>query len=192
MPRKWFAWSVIALAVPFLLLTGCKKDEPATPAPPPEVEVEAPEEPSTDIEEPAEPDTSDMQEQDPLASEDLQEVNRAAEEMGYSPNVYFDFDKSDLRSEAREQLARNAEFLKEHPNLGVTVEGHCDERGTNEYNLALGQRRATTAKDYLMSLGVAADRLKTISYGEERPVCTESTEGCWQRNRRAHMPITSN
>lgn len=191
MPRKWFAWSVIALAVPFLILVGCKKQEPETPAPAPEVEMEK-EEPSTDIEEPMEPTTADEQEVDPLASEDLQEVNRAAEEMGYSSNVYFAFDKSELRPDAREKLSRNAEFLKNHPNLGVTIEGHCDERGTNEYNLALGQRRANAAKDYLMSLGVGADRFRTISYGEERPVCTESDESCWQRNRRAHMPITSN
>lgn len=192
MPRNRFAWSVIALVVPFLFFVGCAKKQPTTPAPAPEVEVEAPEKPATDIAPPEEPATEDPQELDPLESEDLQEVNRAAEEMGYHPNVYFAFDKSELRTDARETLARNAEFLKNHPDLGVTIAGHCDERGTNEYNLALGERRANAAKDYLVSLGVSADRLRTISYGEERPVCTESSESCWQQNRRAHMPITSN
>ncbi len=88
-------------------------------------------------------------------------------------DVFFDFDQSELRADARDRLAKNAEFLAAHPQFTVTIEGHCDERGTNEYNLALGDRRAAAARDYLQSLGVAADRLRTISYGEERPFCTD-------------------
>jgi peptidoglycan-associated lipoprotein len=106
-------------------------------------------------------------------------------------DAYFDFDKSDIRPDANEALTRNAALLKQifgqDPNFNVVVEGHCDERGSAEYNLALGDRRATAAKDLLVQLGVPADRLKTISYGKERPQCTDATEDCWQKNRRAHL-----
>ncbi len=94
------------------------------------------------------------------------------------------------REETRERLARNAELLAASRSSSVTIEGHADERGTNEYNLALGDRRANAVRDYLSSLGVGGERLRTISYGEERPVCTESDESCWSQNRRAHMIIT--
>jgi peptidoglycan-associated lipoprotein len=106
-------------------------------------------------------------------------------------DAFFDYDKSDIRPDARDALTRNAAALKsllaDYPNATVMVEGHCDERGSAEYNLGLGDRRATAAKDFLVQLGVPADRLKTISYGKERPVCTEHEESCWQRNRRAHF-----
>jgi len=106
-------------------------------------------------------------------------------------DAYFDFDKSDIRSDAREALTHDSGLLKQifgqDPGFNVVVEGHCDERGSAEYNLALGDRRATAAKELLVQLGVAADRLKTISYGKERPQCTEATEECWQKNRRAHL-----
>lgn len=109
---------------------------------------------------------------------------------GLLGDVYFDFDRAELKAEARERLSRNADFLKSRPEFLVTVEGHCDERGTNEYNLALGDRRATATRDYLVSLGVAASRIKIISYGEERPVCRDSNEGCWWQNRRSHFVVT--
>jgi peptidoglycan-associated lipoprotein len=106
-------------------------------------------------------------------------------------DAYFDYDKSDIRDDARAALTKDADFLKsifqDFPNAVVTVEGHCDERGSAEYNLGLGDRRATSAKDFLVQLGVPGDKLKTISYGKERPVCTESNEECWQRNRHAHF-----
>jgi peptidoglycan-associated lipoprotein len=106
-------------------------------------------------------------------------------------DALFDYDKSDIRPDARDALTRNAGLLKQifaqDPNFTVVVEGHCDERGSAEYNLALGDRRATAAKDFLVQLGVPADRLNTISYGKERPQCTEANESCWQRNRRAHL-----
>ena len=104
--------------------------------------------------------------------------------------VYFDFDKSDIRESERPALAKNAETLKKFDFLKVTIEGHCDERGTIEYNLALGERRARAAYDYLVSLGVPAERLRTVSYGKEVPVCMESNETCWQKNRRAHFTIS--
>ncbi|MCP5120671.1 MAG: peptidoglycan-associated lipoprotein Pal, partial [bacterium] len=106
--------------------------------------------------------------------------------------IYFDYDKSDLRPDARESLSKNADWLKKDYNTAVVeLEGHCDERGTEQYNLALGERRARGAMDYLASLGVPAQRLRVVSYGEERPQCTASNEDCWQRNRRAHPRIVS-
>jgi len=106
-------------------------------------------------------------------------------------DAYFDYDKSDIRPDARDALTKDAALLKQifqqDPNFTVVVEGHCDERGSAEYNLALGDRRATAAKDFLVQLGVPGDKLKTISYGKERPQCTEATEDCWQKNRRAHL-----
>jgi peptidoglycan-associated lipoprotein len=111
--------------------------------------------------------------------------------LGQLQDAYFDYDKSDIRDDARAALTKDADALKaifqEFPTASLTLEGHCDERGSAEYNLGLGDRRATAAKDFLVQLGVPADRLKTISYGKERPVCNESNEECWQRNRRAHF-----
>jgi peptidoglycan-associated lipoprotein len=106
-------------------------------------------------------------------------------------DAFFDFDMSEIRADGREALTKDAALLKQifqqDPGFSVVVEGHCDERGSAEYNLALGDRRATAAKDFLVQLGVPADRLKTISYGKERPQCTEASEDCWQKNRRAHL-----
>src|SRR6267154_606097 len=102
-------------------------------------------------------------------------------------DAYFDFDKADIRPDARAALAQTADFLKGHPSIKATIEGHCDERGSTEYNLALGDRRATAVKQYLVSLGVSADRLSTVSFGKEKPFCNESNESCWQQNRRGHF-----
>jgi peptidoglycan-associated lipoprotein len=106
-------------------------------------------------------------------------------------DVYFGFDRYDLTEEARGILKANAEWLKTNPATRLQIEGHCDERGTVEYNLSLGAKRAETAKDYLVTLGIAADRLSTISYGEEIPLCREQTEACWEKNRRARSVIVS-
>jgi peptidoglycan-associated lipoprotein len=104
--------------------------------------------------------------------------------------VFFDTDKYSVSAEAKATLQRQAAWLAKYPNVAVTVEGHCDERGTREYNLALGDRRANSARDALVGLGVAASRIKTISYGEERPDCVESTDSCWAKNRRAVTVVT--
>jgi peptidoglycan-associated lipoprotein len=106
-------------------------------------------------------------------------------------DIYFDFDRYDLRPDARDTLRVGAEWLKQNPTVTVQIEGHCDERGTAEYNLALGARRAQTAKDYLTTLGIATQRLSTISYGQELPVCTEHNEECWQKNRHDRFVITA-
>ena len=106
-------------------------------------------------------------------------------------DAFFDYDKTDIRSDARDALTRNATALKailsDFPGASIVIEGHADERGSAEYNLGLGDRRASSAKEFLVGLGVPADRLKTISYGKERPQCTEQNETCWQKNRRVHF-----
>ena len=106
-------------------------------------------------------------------------------------DIYFDYDKSDISGDGRDTLTRDASALKtilaDFPGSSIVVEGHCDERGSAEYNLGLGDRRSSSAKDFLVQLGVPGDRLKTISYGKERPQCGESNESCWQKNRRVHF-----
>ena len=102
-------------------------------------------------------------------------------------DAFFDLDKADIRADARDALSKTAQFLRSYPQVKVIVEGHCDERGSTEYNLALGDRRAQAAKEFLVSLGIAADRMQTVSYGKERPFCTDHDEECWQQNRRAHF-----
>src|SRR6266436_4320997 len=102
-------------------------------------------------------------------------------------DAYFDYDKADIRPDARTALSTTADFLKKNPSIKVTVEGHCDERGSTEYNLGLGDRRANAVKQYIVSLGVAADRVNVVSFGKEKPFCMESNEACWQQNRRGHF-----
>jgi len=102
-------------------------------------------------------------------------------------DIFFDFDKSNVRAADAKTLNASAAYLKANPDQLVLIEGHCDERGTNEYNLALGERRAKAAMNYLVAQGIEARRLSTVSYGKERPVCTERTEACWAKNRRAHF-----
>ncbi|MFN8007643.1 MAG: peptidoglycan-associated lipoprotein Pal [Terriglobia bacterium] len=105
-------------------------------------------------------------------------------------DVYFDYDKSDIRDDAKPTLAAAANFLKTNSYIKFSIGGHCDERGSEEYNLGLGDRRANSVKTYLISLGITADRMTAISYGKEQPVCHDSNEECWQKNRRAHFTIS--
>jgi peptidoglycan-associated lipoprotein len=105
-------------------------------------------------------------------------------------DAFFDLDKSDLTDAARAALTKDAEFLRSYPQVKVSIEGHCDERGSTEYNLGLGQRRADAAKNFLISLGIGADRMQTTSWGKERPFCTEHDESCWSQNRRAHFVMS--
>ncbi len=186
MDRKWI---VPVAIVAVLLVSACsKKPDPVVTPPPVQTTEQAP---TTDVA----PDTTpagpvDTVEQAPPKS--IQELQKEYEREGLIGDVFYDFDKYDLRSEARERLEKNAMFMNgaDGRDLTFTIEGHCDERGTNEYNIALGQGRATSALDFLVSLGVDGSRLRTISYGEERPFCTESTEACWQKNRRARFVIS--
>ncbi len=183
-------FSTLFLSALVLLAIGaCKKEPPVPPPPPaPTPPVEPP--PPEPVPPPPEP---------PVEtgyvspwSEDILEANDEVHEKGLLGDVYFEFDKATLTDATRSQLGKNADFLKSQDgeNFVITIEGHCDERGTNDYNLALGDRRANSARDYLASLGVSGDRLKTISYGEERPQCEESNEDCWRLNRRAYFRVT--
>ncbi|HWN40930.1 MAG TPA: peptidoglycan-associated lipoprotein Pal [Thermoanaerobaculia bacterium] len=191
MNRKLMIWMVVPVLVTFL--TGCPKKKPATPTTDLPVETEVVETPppatTQEVVQTPPPEPVDETE-DPMLSADLQVVNDELRRRGFSPDVFFEYDEISLSEETRERLARNAELLKAQPTFQVTIEGHADERGTNEYNLALGDRRANSVRDYLGSLGVDGGRLRIITYGEERPVCTESAESCWSQNRRAHMIIT--
>lgn len=114
---------------------------------------------------------------------------RVEEVSGMFQNIHFDFDKYDIREDAKPTLKALADYLVKNNDHKVLIEGHCDERGTNEYNLALGDKRARAAKDYLVSLGVPSARIDTISYGEEKPLCKEQNEDCWAKNRRDHFII---
>lgn len=184
MNRKLMAW--ILLPAVALILWGCPKKKPATPAPEIAVDTEIVEPTPEPVERPQPPVTEDRQED--ILPSDITELNDYLRQRGLIGDVYFELDQSDLRQDARDRLSQNAEWMRANPGYRFSIEGHCDERGTNEYNLALGERRANTARDYLQSLGVTSS-MATISYGEERPVCTESTESCWQRNRRAHFVV---
>jgi peptidoglycan-associated lipoprotein len=174
------------LGMALLPSAACKKKAPTTTpdarppvtaAKPPEREVAPP---------PAAAPTKDVEVTEVLAM-DIDVLNKK----GYLSDAFFDYDQSDLREDARSVLAGDAQWLKKHSTVQVLIEGHCDERGTAAYNLALGDRRANAAKEYLVSLGIDGSRLRTVSYGKERPFCTESTESCWQKNRRAHLVITA-
>jgi peptidoglycan-associated lipoprotein len=162
-----------------------KKTPPAGPPPPPPL-VPAPPPPAPPPPPPraeAPPQQDEYARLHAMSAEDIEKAGLLAE-------IHFEFDKAEIRDADRELLNKNAAALKRFDFLRVTVEGHCDERGTVEYNLALGERRARVAYDYLVSLGVPADRLKTVSYGKEVPVCQVSSEDCWLKNRRAHFTLT--
>lgn len=104
-------------------------------------------------------------------------------------DVYFDYDRADVRTDQQGSVQADVQFLGQHTNMNITVEGHCDERGSTEYNIALGDKRASATKNALTAAGVSASRIKTISYGKEKPFCTESNEACWQQNRRGHLVL---
>lgn len=172
---------VTVLAVAAFSACG-KKPVPPPPAPPPLAPSAPPVAPP-----PAAAETRpQVDEYERLRQMSADEIER----MGLLTDIHFDFDKSDLRDGDRQILAKNAEVLKKYDFLRITVEGHCDERGSVEYNLALGERRGRAAFDYLASLGVPADRMKTVSYGKEVPLCQEANEDCWARNRRDHFAVT--
>jgi peptidoglycan-associated lipoprotein len=171
-----------------LLLAGCPKRPAMTaatappPVPPPAAAPPTPTAPPT----PAPPPVTPAPAAPPTAAPAPAPAPAPPKE--YRANealkqIFFAFDKSDLRPEAARTLQASADYLKANPNQLVLIEGHCDERGTSEYNLALGERRAKAAMNFLVSNGIEASRITTISYGKERPVCTEKNEACWSRNR---------
>ncbi|MFQ5525995.1 MAG: peptidoglycan-associated lipoprotein Pal [Thermoanaerobaculia bacterium] len=178
-------WGMALVLVASLVACGPKEEPPPAPM----MEMEKEEAPAEPVAPPPAPDTSGDETPSPLDGEVVEAYKYAVRE-GLLGDIFFDFDKYDLRPDARERLRKNADFMREFPDFTYGLEGHCDERGTNEYNLALGERRANAAKDYLVALGVESARLRTISYGEERPFCTTHDETCWQLNRRGHFVMT--
>lgn len=163
-----------------LILSGCpKKVETTKAGAPVQEEQMAPPEPAPAPEPPAPPPAPSMEETPVVKESEMPSAGLT--------DVYFDFDKYNIREDARASLENDARWLKENPNVRVKIEGHCDERGTNEYNLALGERRAKSTMQFLVTLGIDKNRMSTISYGEERPVCREHNEDCYQKNRRGHL-----
>ena len=160
-----------------LTAAACHKKVPApAPAPPPPPPAPTP---------PAAP--RPLTEEQIFAQKSLDQLN--AEHP--LTDVYFDLDQSELREDAKAPLQKDADWLKKWTSTSISIEGHCDSRGSAEYNLGLGSRRASAVKDYLVSLGVPATRLTTVSKGKEQPVCTDENESCWSQNRRGHFLITA-
>lgn len=174
-----------------LSLSGCKKKVTQAPPPPPPVVAETATEPTPAVAEPQPTQPESTAPAAEIVSTPPASQQSFADELDRLQDVRFEYDRSDIRSDAREVLARNADVLRglfdRFPSGRVRIEGHADERGSAEYNLGLGDRRASMAKEFLAALGVPGDRLATISFGEERPRCTEQHEDCWQRNRRVHF-----
>jgi len=191
MTRARQVGSVIALfAILMLVATGCRRQAPApTPAPPPPPPPAAaatPPPPPPPPPAPA-PKPAPLTEEQIFAQKTLEQLNAERP----LADVFFDYDQSVVRDEGRGPLQKNAEWLKRWTSTQITVEGHADSRGSSEYNLALGSRRATAVKDYLVNLGIPATRLTVVSKGKEQPFCTAETEDCWQQNRRGHFIITA-
>lgn len=154
---------------------------PEKPTPPPATPTPAP------VVVKAEPTPVPTPPPDPVLASAVDALNR----QGYLRTIYFDYDKYDIRADQRDNLAQNAEWLRKYGSVKFTIEGHCDERGTAQYNMGLGDKRANAAKDYLVSLGIDAARIQTISYGKERPLDTAQTEAAYAKNRRAQFTITA-
>lgn len=171
MNRKGLVYLSFVLLIGIVTLWGCPKKAEVTAAPEAQTQAEVTPPPAKTAE--AKPEVK--------VEESNEKAGTAVE--GLKP-VYFDFDRSFIRDDAKDVMKANAEWLKVNPKAKVKVEGNCDERGTKEYNQALGQRRAASAKKYLTDMGVSGRRISLISYGKEKPICSEHEESCWQKNRR--------
>lgn len=184
--------ALVLVALMVIAVGGCHKNKPpvARPIPPPPAPTETapaqPPAPPAPVQEPTIPPEPAVTEAD-LNARDLDALNK---ESPFQP-VFFGFDSSEIDSGGQAALNANAALLKKYQNWTITIEGHCDERGTAEYNLALGERRALAARNYLVSLGISADRVRTISYGKEFPFDPGHDESAWAKNRRAHFVVTS-
>ena len=196
MPRGLFRvcmWFVAAGLV--AAISACGKKPPVTPVPPPPpppvVNTPPPAPPTPpppSVPPPAPPAApKPPTEEEIFARMTIEELNAK----GYLEDVLFEYDKADLSEGARTTLQKNADWLRKWTSVRIAVEGHADERGTNEYNLALGERRAAAVRDFLASLGVPATRINIVSKGEEVPTCRDENEACWARNRRGHFVITA-
>ena len=191
MSRRVMPFAAV-LVVAGLMLGACAKKKPepppAAPTPPPKTETA-----TTPAPPPPPPPPDPTPAPKPLTEEELfaKETVESLNAKRPLADVFFALDSIEISSDARASLQKNAEWLKRWTSVRVTIEGHADSRGTNEYNLALGERRAGAVREYLVSLGVAAGRLATVSKGEEQPFCAEESENCWQQNRRGHFMITA-
>jgi len=213
--KLWICLSLLVIVPGLLFSVSCAK-KVVQSEPTAEEEAPAATEAASTTEEPAGPSDADLAAQEKMAQEEaarqwemqaeedlrqtqmaeqaakeeeMERAKMAAMQMFMSEDVYFDFDSSALTNMARNVLSRKAEYLRINPDASVIIEGHCDERGTNAYNIALGDRRAESAKAYLIDLGIDPMQLSTISYGEERPVDLGHNEEAWAKNRRAHFII---
>src|SRR5262245_39482717 len=178
----WFLALIVALIV---TVSACSKKVPPPPAPapppPPAVPAAPPPPPPPPPPAPAPaPTPRALTEEEIFSRTSVDQLNSERP----LTDAFFDYDKSDLRDDGRASLQKDADYLKKWSGIAVSIEGHCDSRGSSEYNLALGNRRATAVKDYLVSLGVAATRMTVVSKGKEQPFCSEDSESCWQQNRR--------
>ncbi len=176
----WLGKAVVVLGLPFFI--GCSGQTAAKP------QESSPPQKSEAKQEPAKPLTAKPSQESSLEGLQKGTLGKGGDQ-GPLRDINFDFDRADLRPDARDILKSNAAWLKANPQAKVEIEGHCDERGTNEYNLALGAKRAESVKRYLMDLGISPNILSTISYGEELPLCKEQNEACRAKNRRAHSVV---
>src|SRR5215217_4728470 len=182
---------LLVVAVTLAATAACKKPQPpiAKPTPPPgtsTADANRPPAPPTPVSEPR-PVPPEPVAEDPISGRDIGDINKNSP---FQP-VFFALDSSEVDTTAQQALNANAEILKKYPSWVITVEGHADERGTAEYNLALGERRALSARTYLVSLGISSDRLRTVSYGKEFPFDPGHDEAAWAKNRRAQFVLTS-
>ena len=178
----WTRTAILAVAATFLTVSCSSKPKAAT-APEVKPMAAAPSVPVTAPITKAEP----LSEAPVRVSVSVEEMNRK----GYLKDAFFDYNRYDIRPDQRDGLAKNAVWLREHPTVKITVEGHCDERGTSQYNMALGEQRAQAVKEYLVQLGIDASRIQIISYGNERPFEAGHDERAWAQNRRDHFLMTA-
>jgi peptidoglycan-associated lipoprotein len=189
---RGYACTVALSAVVAISAAGCAKRVPqqavaSSPSPPTAPTRPPPPPPAPPAPPPPTRAPAMLTEEEIFARKSLDQVN-AEKPLG---DVYFDLDKAEIREDGRYALQRNVDWLKKWASTKISIEGHCDSRGSSEYNLALGDRRASVAKVYLVTLGISANRILTVSKGKEEPVCRDDSERCWQQNRRGHFIVTA-
>jgi len=193
MKRSFRVWATVGITTIALMVGGCAKKKPAAPVPPP---APAPAPPAPEPTKPTPPPApapapaatpKPPSEDEAFAAMSLDDLNKK----GVLTDTFFALDSTELTPESRSSIQKNGDYMKRWNSTKVLVEGHADSRGTNEYNLALAERRAAAVRDYLVGLGLPADRVTVVSKGEEAPFCTEEAESCWQQNRRGHFIFTA-
>ena len=190
---KAFALSLVIVTLALVPACRSKKTVEPVTAPTTVSETPAPNVAPPTVAPTPVPEPHDFVQEKPVQEEalpsDIEELNRVAQQRGYIADAFFAYDESTLSADAQSALSTSANWLKKNPQYNLLIEGHCDERGTEQYNLALGDRRANTAKEYLATLGVDSARIRTVSYGEERPFDPGHDESAWAKNRRDHLVL---